>query len=85
MIGLVSLLVALLINLFWQNQQFDIWVSVIGVVIFSGLIVYDINILKQQALVDDDRIPLLMSLGLFLNFINLFLFLLRLLGGGRNN
>lgn len=85
MIGLVSIIIASLINLFRQNQQFDIRISVIGVLIFSGLIIYDMNILKQQALINDERIPLLMSLGLFLNFINLFLFLLRLFGGGKSD
>gem|GEM_PF-5090288 len=37
------------------------------------------NVLKQQALVGDERIPLLMAMSMFLNFINLFLFLLRLM------
>jgi FtsH-binding integral membrane protein len=42
------------------------------------------NVLKQQALVADERLPLLMAMSMFLNFINLFLFLLRLMGGSRD-
>jgi len=74
----------MVINMFWGNEQFNIWISIIGVVIFSGLIIYDMNVLKQQALVADERLPLLMAMSMFLNFINLFLFLLRLMGGSRD-
>jgi FtsH-binding integral membrane protein len=68
-------------NFFIASAAFDVWISVIGLVIFAWFIIYDMNVLKQQALVDDDRIPLLMSLWLFINFINIFLFLLRLMWG----
>lgn len=80
MISLVALIIASIINIFRWNEQFNIWISLFGVVIFSGFIIYDMQVLKQQALVQDERLPLLMSLWLFLNFINIFLFLLRLMG-----
>jgi FtsH-binding integral membrane protein len=83
-VSLIALIVAMVINMFWGNEQFNIWISIIGVVIFSGLIIYDMNVLKQQALVADERLPLLMAMSMFLNFINLFLFLLRLMGGSRD-
>lgn len=81
MIGLVALIIAMVANFFIASAAFDVWISVIGLVIFAWFIIYDMNVLKQQALVDDDRIPLLMSLWLFINFINIFLFLLRLMWG----
>ena len=80
MISLIALLIGSVINMFRWNATFDIWISVFGVIIFSGFIIYDMQILKQQALVADDRVPLLISLWLFLNFINIFLFLLRIMG-----
>ncbi len=83
-ISLIALIVAMLINAFRGNEQFSIRISIIGIVIFSWLIIYDMNVLKQQALVGDERIPLLMALSMFLNFINLFLFLLRLMWGSRD-
>lgn len=83
-VSLIALIVAMVINMFRWNEQFNIWISIIGVVIFSGLIIYDMNVLKQQALVADERLPLLMAMSMFLNFINLFLFLLRLMGGSRD-
>lgn len=83
-VSLIALIVAMIINMFWWNEQFNIWISIIGIVIFSGLIIYDMNVIKQQALVADERLPLLMAMSMFLNFINLFLFLLRLMWGSRN-
>jgi len=74
------LIVGMVVNAFWGNATFDIRLSVIGLILFAGLIIYDMNVLKQQALIDDSRIPILMSLGLFINFINIFLFLLRIFG-----
>jgi len=79
-VALIWLIVAMLVNSFiLQNAQFDIWISVIWLIIFAGFIIYDMNVLKQQALMDDRRVPLLIALGLFINFINIFLFLLRLM------
>lgn len=83
-ISLIALIVASLINMFRWNEQFSIWISLLWVVIFSWLIIYDMNVMKQQALVNDDRLPLLMAMGMFLNFINLFLFILRLMWGSKN-
>ena len=79
MVGLIALVIAMVVNMFRGNEQFNIWISLVGIVIFSGLIIYDLNVMKQQALVNDDRLPLLMAMSMFLNFINLFMFLLRLM------
>lgn len=79
--GLIGLIIASVINMFRWNAQFDIWISIIWLVIFSWFVIYDMNVLKQQALINDERMPLLMALGLFINFINIFLFLLRLMWG----
>lgn len=80
--SMIALFIALLVNrLVIGSGPLDMWLSVIGIVIFSGFIIYDMNILKQQALWGDRRIELLIALGLFINFVNIFLFLLRLFGG----
>lgn len=80
MVALFALIIGLLINIFRWNSTFDLWLSVIGLIVFAWLVLYDMQVLKQQALIADDRLPLLMALGLFLNFINIFFFLLRLFG-----
>lgn len=81
LVSLIALIIAMVVNMFWANAQFDIWLSVIGLIIFAGFIIYDMNVLKQASLHGDNRIEILMALGLFINFINIFLFLLRLMGG----
>jgi len=80
--SMIALIISLVINAFvLQSSMGDMMLSVIGVVIFSWFIIYDMNILRQQALGWDSRIEILMALWLFINFINIFLFLLRLVWG----
>lgn len=79
--SMIALILALLINAFVLGSgPLDMMLSVAGIVIFSWFIIYDMNILRQQSLGWDSRIELLMALWLFINFINIFLFLLRLTG-----
>lgn len=91
--GLIGIIVASLINLFMGNSTLDYIISFIGVMIFTGLTAYDVQKLKnigsgiQYADVpasDVKKISILGALNLYLDFINLFLFLLRLFGGRRN-
>lgn len=81
--AMIALFISMLANSFilW-NPIVDVWLSVIGIVVFGGFIIYDMNILKQQALTSDRRIELLMALWLFINFINIFMFMMRLFGWG---
>jgi len=79
--ALIGLIIAIVVNMFVWSSQFDFWISIFGLVIFGAFVVYDMNVLKVQALSGDERTPLLMALGLFINFINIFLFLLRLMWG----
>ncbi len=91
--GLIGIIVASLINLFMHNSGLDYLISFIGVMVFTGLTAYDVQKLKnigsgiQYADVpaaDVKKISILGALNLYLDFINLFLFLLRLFGGRRN-
>lgn len=54
--------------------------SVFGVLLFSTFVIFDMNLLKEMALIDDDRTELIMGLSIFLTFINLFSMLLNLFG-----
>lgn len=87
--GLIGIIVASLINLFMGNSTLDYFISFIGVMIFTGLTAYDVQKLKnigagiQYADVpasDVKKVSILGALNLYLDFINLFLFLLRLFG-----
>lgn len=91
--GLIGIVVAMLINFFMQSPTMDYLISFIGVMIFTGLTAYDVQKLKnigagmQYADVpatDVKKASILGALNLYLDFINLFLFLLRLFGGRRN-
>ncbi len=87
--GLFGLIIASLVNFFMQSAMMSFIISVVGVLIFSGLIAYDTQKLKlgYYAMKDDaNGLGVLTSYGalnLFLDFLNLFLFLLRLFGGRR--
>ncbi len=85
---LMGLLLCLVVNYFWGNGVFDLALSFFGVVLFSALTAYDTQkLLAMGAGVADGEIrskaAVLGALTLYLDFINLFLFLLRLLGNRR--
>ena len=88
--GLIGLLIAMVVNIFLQNSMMEMVISAIGVLIFTGLTAYDtqkIRAMGASAPLDDAtairRGALLGALSLYLDFINLFLMLLRLFGDRR--
>jgi FtsH-binding integral membrane protein len=91
MIGLIGLIVTTLLNLFFRSTALTFWVSIAGVVIFTGLTAYDtqkiVRMSREPALQAEGeqlgKVSVLGALTLYLDFINLFLFLLRLLGRRR--
>ena len=85
---LFGLVICLVANLFWGNSTFDIVLSVVGVLLFSLLTAYDTQMLLREGtlLQDEDgraKGAILGALDLYLDFINLFLYLLRFLGDRR--
>ena len=84
--ALIGLLVAMVINLFLRSDAASFVISIIGVVIFTGLTAWDVQRIQNGELRDLHRVR---REGrrhgrahLYLDFINLFLFMLRLFGGG---
>ena len=86
--GLIGLIVAMIVGLFWQNDALQFVISVVGVLIFTGLTAWDAQRLKQMAVaLPDGRVgsyAVVGALSLYLDFINLFFRLLRLMGGRRD-
>jgi FtsH-binding integral membrane protein len=87
--GVVGLIVAMLLNVFLQSPGLDLAISAIGVLIFAGLTVYDTQKIKSiyfavagngEAMA---KTAVLGALNLYLDFINMFLFLLRFMGDRR--
>src|SRR5262249_14139779 len=85
--GLIWLILAAIVGFFWRSDALQFLISVVGVIVFTGLTAWDAQRLRQMALdVPRDRAgsyAILGALTLYLNFLNLFLFLLRFLGGRR--
>jgi FtsH-binding integral membrane protein len=81
MIGLVVLIVASLINFFVASAAGSLWISAIGVLIFGGLLVFDTwRIVRSGQYGADDYVPA--AVNIYLDLLNMFLFILSLLGGG---
>ncbi len=86
--GLIGIIIASIVNIFLQSDALGWAVSVIGVVVFTGLTAYDTQKIKEMYDVNDDgtvsgRKAIMGALTLYLDFINLFLMLLRLFGQNR--
>ena len=89
MIGVVGIFVASLINMFMGSAKMDYIISILGVVIFTGLTAYEVQKIKNigHEIGDSEsgkKLGLMGALTLYLDFVNLFLFLLRLFGGRKN-
>lgn len=85
--ALMGLIIASLVNLFLHNSMMDLIISSIGVLLFTGLTAYDSQKIKQLLTGDElevndttQKIALMGAMTLYLDFINLFLYLLRFLG-----
>ena len=86
--GLIGLLLASIVGIFWKAPALQFVISVVGVLVFTGLTAWDAQRLKAMAAVTPDHQvgsrAVVGALALYLDFINLFLFLLRFLGGRRD-
>lgn len=80
--GLWVLIGTSLLNMFFHNQTADLWIAGVGTLLFSGLLVFDTWRLRNVYGPDD---YVLAAVQIYLDLLNLFLFVLRLLGGGRRN
>lgn len=87
LMALIGLIIATLVSMFWQNSMLQMIITYAGVILFVGLTAYDSQKIKRLLTADGievteetQKIALLGAFTLYLDFINLFLYLLRLLG-----
>ena len=86
LMALIGMIIATIVNLFVKSTGLDLIISYIGVLVFVGLTAYDSQKIKQMLLQAPDagegaqKVALLGALSLYLDFINLFLYLLRIFG-----
>ncbi|MDD2621972.1 MAG: Bax inhibitor-1/YccA family protein [Bacteroidales bacterium] len=85
--ALIGLVIAIVVNLFMKSSGLQWIISCAGVLIFTGLTAWDVQRMKKASYMEmigtetGNKMALMGALSLYLNFINLFLFLLRLIGG----
>ncbi len=90
MMGLIGLIIASVVNIFVQGSTLSLVISAIGVIIFTGLTAYDTQVIKSYYVESDaqstsEKKAILGAMRLYLDFINLFLYLLRFLGSRSND
>lgn len=86
MMGLFGLIILIVVNIFAKSSTIEWIVSIVGVLIFIGLTAYDTQQVKRLAAANlepalADKLATMGAMNLYLDFINLFLFLLRIFGG----
>lgn len=90
MMALFGMIIASLVNWFMHSEQLDYIISCIGVLVFTGLTAYDVQRLKRIGMGIEygtaaaSKLAVMGALSLYLDFINLFLYLLRIFGNSRD-
>ena len=87
--ALWGLVIAIVVNIFLKSSGLEWIISIVGVLLFTGLTAWDTQTVKRLAAANldpqmADKLATMGALNLYLDFINLFLFLLRIFGGGRD-
>jgi modulator of FtsH protease len=82
MVGVFVLFAAIILNAFVGSAAGGLWIAAVGVMLFSGLLVFDTwRLLRSGAYGQDDYV--LAAVAIYLDLLNMFIFILSLLGGGR--
>jgi len=85
MMGVIGILIAMVVNIFLASSALDFAISVIGVLVYTGLVAYDTQNIKEtysqsHGIEANSKMAVMGALGLYINFIMLFQFILSLLG-----
>ena len=83
--GLLGIIIASIINIFIGSQTLDLGIIIIGIVIFTLYIAYDVQKVKYIAqTLEEDKAAIICAFELYLDFINLFIKLIRLFGKSKD-
>jgi len=86
LMALFGMIIAVLVNMFTHSARLELIISIVGVIVFTGLTAYDVQKIKQigQTGINDGevmtKVTIFAALSLYLDFLNLFLYLLRFFG-----
>lgn len=83
---LLGIILCTVVNIFLGNETFDIIICIVSIIVFLGFVAYDIQKIKrlENSMIESDNLAILGALELYLDFINIFLDLLRLFGNSRD-
>lgn len=87
MMALFAIIICFIINLFVDSNSFDIALTIISILIFIGFTAYDVQKIKRlgdEEIIPEDNLAIIGALNLYLDYINIFLDLLRLFGNSRD-
>ena len=84
LMGLFGIIIATILNLFLGNSTFDLIITIISIVIFLAYTAYDVQKLKYMSGSSDDAVAIYGALQLYLDFINIFLDLLSIIGDSKD-
>ncbi|MBR3230248.1 MAG: Bax inhibitor-1/YccA family protein [Bacilli bacterium] len=85
-IGLLGVILCSIVNIFLKSSGFELILSIITIIIFLGLTAYDIQkIQRLEGIIPEDNLPIYGALELYLDFINIFIELLRFFGKANDN
>lgn len=87
LMGLIAVIICMLINMFIGNEQFDLIISIISIIIFIGFTAYDVQKIKNIAeteMIPEDNVAIIGALELYLDYINIFLHLLSIIGDSKD-
>ncbi len=91
MVGVIGLVIASIVNMFIKSEQFSLFMAYIGIAVFTALTAYDVQKIKRIGMgieqageevlqVESKKMAIMGALSLYLDFLNIFLFLLRIFG-----
>lgn len=87
MMALLAILICFVVNLFANSDTFDFVITIISILIFIGFTAYDvqkIKLLGEEELIEEDNLSIIGALNLYLDYINIFLDLLRIIGNSKD-
>lgn len=85
-IGLIGVIICSFVNIFLKSSGFEMLLSIITIIIFLGLTAYDIQKIKRlEGIIPEENLPIYGALELYLDFINIFIELLRFFGKANDN
>ena len=84
--GLIAVIICMIVNMFLNNSSFDLIISIIALLVFFGYVAFDIQKIKNyyEAGIDSENVAILGAFELYLDFINIFIHLLQIIGDAKD-